>query len=291
MTYLVTPEIALQDIYKTTAEDVMMHGVTTVKRETPVYQAIATLVEKNITGLPVVDNNMFLQGIISEKDVLKLLYKTCRTSGVVEGFMTESVVSFNQEDSLTDICDCLANNHFRRVPILSQDKVVSVLSRADFIRISKNKFRPPGLPEHPRKHDVIARDIMKRGLVTARRQTPIYIVMELLSENNITGLPVVDSNMQLEGIVTEKDILSLLNDSDSKPCNTEDIMTKNVISFEQDDGLFDICDCLLNNSFRRVPILDQGQLVGIVSRADIIDSILRYNASLLRRRHTDQPSY
>ena len=268
----------------------MKYGVITVERKTPVYQAIATLVEKNITGLPVVDNNMSLQGIISEKDVLKLLHKTCRSSGVVEEFMTENVVSFNQEDNLANICDCLANNHFRRVAILNQDKVVSVLSRADFIKINKNKFRPPGLPESPRKDDVTARDIMKRGLVTVKRQTPLYRVMELLSENNITGLPVVDCDMQLEGIVTEKDILGLLNDPDAKPCNVQDIMTKNVITFQQGDNLFDICHCLVNNSFRRVPILDQGQLVGIISRADIIDSILRYNACLLKRRYTDRRS-
>ena len=201
--------------------------------------------------------------------------------------MTEGAVSFDMKDSLYDICDCLANNVFRRVAILDKEKLTSVISRSDIIRVNKNKFKPFDVPEEPKRETIIAKDIMKPGLITVKRQTSVYRAMELLAGYNITGLPVVDRDMHIEGIVSEKDILKLLYDPDARPGTVEEIMTERVVCFGKSNTLFDICECLINNSFRRVMIVDDKELVGIVSRADIIVSILKYNASLFRRRQTD----
>ena len=115
------------------AKTIMKTDLITVKRQTQIYEAIRTLVENNITGLPVVNDDMSLAGIISEKDVLKLLYNIEDKPGNVEDFMTESIVSFDQEDSLTDIAESFIKNHFRRVPIISEGKLVGVISRKDII--------------------------------------------------------------------------------------------------------------------------------------------------------------
>jgi CBS domain-containing protein len=113
---------------------IMKTDVITVKRQTQIYEAIRTFVENNITGLPVVDDDMTLAGIISEKDVLKLLYNIEDRPGMVEDFMTKDVVSFNQDDSLIDVAECLIKNHFRRVPIVEAGKLVGIVSRKDVIR-------------------------------------------------------------------------------------------------------------------------------------------------------------
>ena len=131
---------------------------------------------------------------------------------------------------------------------------------------------------------------MKWGLLTVTRHTPIYEAMEILATMNVTGLPVVDDYMNLAGVITEKDMLRLLRDPDAKSGNTEDFMTEEVISFNHDDSLFDICDCLINNPFRRVPILNQGKVVGIVSRADVIVYILKNKSVIFGRRRTDLTS-
>ena len=115
-------------------KNVMITDLITVKRQTPVYEAIRTMVERNITGLPVVNDDMTLAGIISEKDVLKLLYDIEDKPGKVEDFMTKGIVSFNQEDSLIDITECLIKNHFRRVTITSEGKLAGIISRKDIIK-------------------------------------------------------------------------------------------------------------------------------------------------------------
>ena len=52
-------------------------------------------------------------------------------------------------------------------------------------------------------------------------------------------------------------------------------MTKDVISFDQEDSLIDITESLIKHDFRRVPILEEGKLVGILSRKDVIACILK----------------
>ena len=113
---------------------VMKTDVITVRRQTPIYEAISTLIENNITGLPVVDDDMTLAGIISEKDVLELLYDLKDNSAVVEDFMTENVASFDLEDDLIEVCECLVKKPFRRVPIVAEGKLVGIISRKDIIK-------------------------------------------------------------------------------------------------------------------------------------------------------------
>ena len=265
------------------AKDIMKCGVITIEKEKSVYEAIGILVERNISGLPVVDDTD-LVGIISEKDVLRLLYDTEFISSSVEDYMTGDVVCFDEQDSLADICNCLMNNPFRRVPILHQGKLTGIISRADLIKVCMHKFKPQGSAEKSTKHKdcLMAKDVMKCGLLTIKRQTPIYEAMETIATRNITGLPVVDDYMNLVGIVSEKDMLKVLYDPKAKLGKAEDFMTEEVISFNQNDSLFDVGDCLINNNFRRVPILNQGKIVGVISRVDLILYILKNKSAFFK---------
>jgi len=121
-------------------------------------------------------------------------------------------------------------------------------------------------------------NIMTKDVVTVKKETAIQETITIMVENNITGLPVVDDQMQLIGVISEKDIMMLLYDVGSRTGNVEDFMTRNVVSFDQEDSLADVCDCLLKNHFRRVPIVagPKKRLVGIISRKNIVQSIFQY---------------
>lgn len=268
------------------ARDIIECGLITVSKVESVYKAIELMVEKNISGLPVVDETG-LVGMISEKDVLTLLYANEFVAGPVKAYMTRGIVSFDEEDRLADICDCLVKNDFRRVPILYEGKLTGVISRTDLIRAARDKFRPQDVAENSPKQDrdtVLTRDIMKCGLLTVQRETPIYEAMDIMTTRHVTGLPVVDDRMNLVGILSERDLLKLLFDPDAKPGKTEEFMTEEVVSFNHDDDLSDACDCLINNRFRRVPILNQGKVVGIISRADVIVYILKNKLAFVKHR-------
>lgn len=104
-----------------------------VRRDTDIYEAIQILVDNNITGLPVVNDDMTIAGIVTEKDMLRLLYNIKDGHGKVEDYMSEDVVSFDEKDCLVKITDRLINNNFRRVPITSDGKLKGIVSRKDIV--------------------------------------------------------------------------------------------------------------------------------------------------------------
>ena len=116
---------------------------------------------------------------------------------------------------------------------------------------------------------VTAKEVMSASVMTVNTDMKINDVIKLLVKHNVTGLPVVDEEMNLIGMVTEKDVLKVLYNKEK--CKTvQDLMSPGVVSFDEDEDLIKIFKCLVENSFRRVPITSSGKLVGIISRRDII---------------------
>jgi CBS domain-containing protein len=121
-----------------------------------------------------------------------------------------------------------------------------------------------------------ARDFMTRSVICTREDMPIYEAIRILSSRNLTALPVVDADLRLVGLVSEKDVLRTLYEKEDRLERTVgDYMTRKIISFDVNANLIDICDCLMEHPFRRVPITEHGRLVGIASTSDAIRAILK----------------
>jgi CBS domain-containing protein len=116
-----------------------------------------------------------------------------------------------------------------------------------------------------------ARDIMSQDLITVTPETSVYEAMRMLIEHKITGVPVVGGKGELLGMVTEKDLLeAAYNEGAGELGRVVDIMTMDLVCFEEDSDIDDICESMVEGHFRRVPILRGGRIVGIVSRRDVI---------------------
>ena len=116
-------------------KDFMNKKVIYVKKDTPVVEAIRLMSTNNITGVPVVEDDMTPVGILSEQDVLRL-YHTFKAEKdrTVNTFMTHPAIHFDEEEPLLDVCYQLRDNSIRRVPVTSNGKVVGVISRSDILK-------------------------------------------------------------------------------------------------------------------------------------------------------------
>jgi len=130
---------------------VMTTDVVTVKRDTPISEATELLMKNNITGMPVVEEDMTLVGVITEKDVLNLFYSSGQaTNRTVNDFMTTPAIHFDLDEDIQHVHACLMENFFRRVPVTSNGKVVGIISRGDVLGYASHGSQDPTGEENPR---------------------------------------------------------------------------------------------------------------------------------------------
>ncbi len=113
----------------------MTNEVVVVWPETSVKEALELMLSNEVSGIPVVERDMKLLGIVTEKDVLRLYFESGGLRDkMVKDFMTQPVVHFDENENIDDICQCLNTMHFRRVPVTKNDKLVGIVSRPDVIK-------------------------------------------------------------------------------------------------------------------------------------------------------------
>src|SRR3546814_251272 len=146
------------------------------------------------------------------------------------------------------------------------------------------------------------KDIMTTTVVTVRPDASIAEIAHLLLERRISAVPVVDSAGRLLGIVSEGDLmrrpesgtgrhpswwLSLIASPDERAMayvkahggHARDAMTRDVISVSEEASLEDVAELLEKHRIKRVPVLRDGKLCGIVSRADLLHGLVARKAA------------
>jgi CBS domain-containing protein len=145
-----------------------------------------------------------------------------------------------------------------------------------------------------------ARDIMTREIVTVKPETEIVQAAKLLLEHHFNGLPVVDDEGRLKGMICQDDLISqqrkvplpsyfILLDSIIPLTSTKNIekavqkmaantvreaMSTDPITVEPDTSLEDIATLMVKNNIHTLPVLDAGRLVGIIGKEDILRTIM-----------------
>ena len=146
-----------------------------------------------------------------------------------------------------------------------------------------------------------AKDIMTKDVVTVTPDTSIEALASLLVSNQISGVPVVDANGSLAGIVTENDLISrnkrlhiptvvsfldaAIYLESSKKFSDEvkrmtatkvgDICAKKVVTIAEDTTLTDIATLMAEKKVHLLPVVKAGKVVGIVGKRDVVAAVAR----------------
>jgi CBS domain-containing protein len=139
-----------------------------------------------------------------------------------------------------------------------------------------------------------ASEIMTRDVVTVRPETTVRDAVRLLSEHRVTSLPVLDELGNVVGIVSELDLLrdrmphdprahlwSHKDDRAEPGRFVRDVMTDTVICLSENADTADLAELLINNNVRAIPIIRGPDMVGIVSRRDVLSTLLRDDVAVL----------
>lgn len=143
---------------------------------------------------------------------------------------------------------------------------------------------------------MLVKDVMTRKVITLSEKATFLEVLSTFRKHKITGAPVVDAKGKISGIVSEKDLLFKLfpsekdfyknieyyqNDlrreevfSEVRKLRALKIMSKNVIYVNEDDHVLTACALLLIHNIRRLPVLRDGKVVGIVTTNNVFKNYL-----------------
>ena len=124
------------------------------------------------------------------------------------------------------------------------------------------------------EHETVS-DYMTRDLISFTPEQNITEVIETIIAHKISGAPVVNSNQELVGIISEKDCLLVLLDDvyhnlPPSERNVSNYMSKKVVTVDDTMDVVEVANLFLNSNFRRYPVVRSGKLVGLVSRRDIL---------------------
>jgi CBS domain-containing protein len=143
--------------------------------------------------------------------------------------------------------------------------------------------------------EILVRDVMTTDILSVEKFESIITAAHMLAGRNISGLPVLDKEKRVIGIVTQADILAmvgvrkehtfkdLLKHALGEPLSERksgdivaDIMTAPASTTHPDTKISEIAQLMDEQKIRRLPVVDdQNKLVGIISRADILKAVLR----------------
>jgi CBS domain-containing protein len=115
----------------------MTRRLVALSPETEILQAMNTLVEKNISGAPVIDEDGRVIGILTNKDCLKVAFNATYHSqygGVVADLMTTSVVTVSPDDAIISLAERFLKERYHRYPVVEDGRLVGVISRQDVVR-------------------------------------------------------------------------------------------------------------------------------------------------------------
>jgi CBS domain-containing protein len=121
---------------------------------------------------------------------------------------------------------------------------------------------------------ITAGAIMTSDIVTVRPDASIEDAIELLLAQQISGLPVTEDDGRLVGVITEFALLAVAYDRRVKNHRVSQHMTRDVITVDINDPVSRIADLCIVHRVRRVPVMKDGRLAGVIARRDVLRALV-----------------
>ncbi len=125
-----------------------------------------------------------------------------------------------------------------------------------------------------------AEQVMRRNVVSLLPTATVEQAIRLLCELGFSGAPVVDQTGTLVGIISEFALLEVVYDPSIRTAPLSRFMTRDVFTVDEDTPLSNIATLFVRHRIRRVPVVRDGRLVGVVSRPDLLSYVLEAGKEL-----------
>ena len=289
------PRSGAPRLYQVSAGEAMHRGVLCVPLHTPLTKVAQMMARYQVHCVVALDERGEYQtrvwGLIPAAELVRIATMDELENRTAGPSATSGVVTVEPTDSVHDAARLMSENDVDHVIVVDSvsNRPVGILSTLDVARVLA------GEPTRPPRGAYHVAQVMTRNVLTVRPETPLRDVARLMADHGISGVPVVEQGSVL-GIVSEGDIVAKERGPVAapgrlakwfarapKPADTDrleartagEAMTSPAITIDSWRTAADAAALMLDRRVHRLPVLKDGNLVGIVSRADLVSAFAR----------------
>ena len=144
----------------------------------------------------------------------------------------------------------------------------------------------------PTQRILTAREIMTPPGIVVNPEMSVFAAIPVLIKNNLTGCPVTTPDGQLLGILSELDCMKVIasdafhsDDYSNSDILVSRYMTTECLTITAEMGIFRIANIFFEHTLRRIPVVDEGRLIGQITRSDVLKGIQLMRKSRIRGKH------
>ncbi|MCE5339718.1 MAG: CBS domain-containing protein [Planctomycetaceae bacterium] len=246
------------------AKDVMSEEVVTISMNESVVSAAKLMAENNISCIVVVNNDI-VAGILTETDLLRKVagqnkdFDKVRISEI----MSSPVIDIAPELPVLEVSRILNENGIKRLPVIDKNQLVGIITQTDMVRVMTfyGMWKDVG-------------EIMSRDVAVIQKEGTVADAAHIMNTRKCSCV-VVLSGSDVAGIITEKDMMKKVVAVKKDPTNTraEEVMSWPVISIPADHSAFSSSRMMEQKRIRRMVVMENERLCGIVTQTDIFRAI------------------
>ena len=255
-------------------KNLMSEDLITIDKDQNLSDALKLLRKHNVSRLPVI-NNKELVGIISERDIADKLGSSKSESMPASRFhissvMVKDVFTVPQTMQLGEVAKLMLENGIGSVPVMDDDKMVGIVSKADFVTLAV------GIAFDK----ITVKEIMTKDLIVVSPTERLVHARRQMKDAHVGRLPVVDDD-SLVGMVTSKDLMRAFIDfrkkvpekyqkSQIKDVLVENIMSSNPVFTTKDATISEVAKIMMETGYNGLPVVEDDKVVGIITQTDIL---------------------
>ena len=282
-------------LHQVSAGETMHHGVLCVPLNTPLTKVAEMMARYHVHCVVALDERGEYQtrvwGLIPASELVRIATRDELENRTAGPSATSGVVTVEPADSVFEAARLMSENEVEHVIVVDpvSNRPVGILSTLDVARVLA------GEPTRTPRGAYYVAQVMTRNVITVGPETPLRDVARLMTDHGISGVPVVEQGRVL-GILSEADIvakergpvvshgrLATWLARSPKRADLErfeartaaDAMTSPAITIDSWHTTADAAALMLDRRVHRLPVLKEGRLVGIVSRADLVGAFAR----------------
>ena len=207
------------------------------------------------------------KGILTERDILHHINSNLDKSAKISSIYTSSVITVNHNRSVEYGLHILIDNNIRRLVVVDDN--------GSFIGIVTQESLINYLDEDTFRVNIKISNIVnsQKDTVTVLHDSTLNHSIDMMNKNNIGAIVVVDEKRNPIGILTERNIVNIANSGIDGDVNITEVMSSPIISVDINDNIHDVVKLMEIKRIRRVLVISEGKLVGIVGTRDIVKNL------------------